>query len=511
MPRNLRPILQLDFSGGINTIASPYLVGERQVLAADNLVLDEHGSLRPRDGLVLLYTAAAARPIRAHAAFNPTNAATVPLIIQRGPAGPNQVIRIDTDAVVGTMGQDEALPDMLQAVNQMIFINGYEVPWTWNGTTFAQLTAQPGQTVPPGAKHAAFHLGALWVWNTAASSTALDGPSSLRSTLGSALNDWPNANQVFVGRDDGQVGMGMTTFTIVETGISPTATLVLFKDYSAYQVIGAFGSPNFALQRIKSDMGCIAPRTIQFVSGHGAIRLTHKGFALYNGVEDRLISEEVRPAIFGGSTSKLSFVALDFDAVRTGSWAVQAQDPPLYLAVCPVVGGGQRVFCYDLTRRAWTLLTLPSGVVAQSMSLYTTPGQNPEPRVGTSDGRVFRWWTGAEKDHPSADVEFRLLTRPYVGHSPFEPSYFRRARVLVEGQPGHAVTVRPLIDDIPGPAEMTARSEAFRSLSEQIIDLPIHRTARHVALEITGRGAVRIRGVEFHASPKPIRTSPKEF
>lgn len=499
----------MDFSGGVNVVTSPYLVSDKQTLVADNMVLDEHGALRTRDGLAIVQ-ALATRPIRAHAAYVPTNAATVPVAVQRSAGGTNELIRLDTQAVVGTMTQDEPLPDLLQAANRLVVINGYETPWTWDGTTFTQLTAQAGQTVPPGAKHAAFHLGALWLWNTAATSTALDGPSSLRSTLGTNLNDWPNANQIFVGQDDGQVGMGMTTFTIVETGISPTATLVLFKNYSAYQVIGAFGSQNFALQRIKSDMGCIAPRTIQFVSGHGAIRLTHKGFALYNGVEDRLISEEVRPAIFGGVTRKFSFTELDFDAVRTAAWAVQAQDPPLYIAVCPVRGGGQRVFCYDLTRRAWTLLQLPAGVTVTALTLYTTPGQNPEPRIGTADGRILRWWTGVEDDY-SGPVPFKILTRPYVGHSPFEPTYYRRARVLLEGRAGQSVTVRPILDDVPESAVTETLAGLVGVREEAILDIPLHRTARHLALEITGQGLVSLRGIEIHAAAKPLRPSPKEF
>jgi len=69
-----------------------------------------------------------------------------------------------------------------------------------------------------------------------------------------APNSWPNANQTFISKDDGQQGTGLATFTIAETGISPTQTLVCFKNFSTYQVTGVFGATSFGVQKVKSDM-----------------------------------------------------------------------------------------------------------------------------------------------------------------------------------------------------------------------------------------------------------------
>src|SRR5262249_57836425 len=124
---------------------------------------------------------------------------------------------------------------------------------------------------------------------------------------------WPNANQIFIDKDDGDSGNGMGQFTVAETGISPSTSQILFKNFSAYQMTGVFGSTNpaFSIQRIKSDMGCVAARSIRFAPGFGLIRLAHRGFALFDGVDDRLISEEIRPMLFG----TLGFTGIDWTNV----------------------------------------------------------------------------------------------------------------------------------------------------------------------------------------------------
>ena len=232
--------------------------------------------------------------------------------------GVNHLFRTDvipwTD--IGAFQTAYATPQSSTVLGKEFFIAGYETPWTWDGTTFAQIGAGGGETVPPGAKHGAFHLSTMWLWNTNATTTTLDGPSSLRASAVNNIASWPSNFQAFIGKDDGQQGMGLAQYTIAESGISPTTTLIAFKEYSGYQISGTFGG-TIAIQKIKSDLGCIAPRTIQFVTGFGIVRMTHKGFALYNGVDDKLISEEVRPAIYGNG---IDFTSLDFNNISR-SWA----------------------------------------------------------------------------------------------------------------------------------------------------------------------------------------------
>jgi hypothetical protein len=61
--------------------------------------------------------------------------------------------------------------------------------------------------------------------------------------------------------------------------------------------------------------------------------LTHLGFAYFNGVGDKLISEEVRPYLFGGQAD---IAPIDWNYAYLSRGA-QAANPPLYVAACPVV------------------------------------------------------------------------------------------------------------------------------------------------------------------------------
>jgi hypothetical protein len=457
-------------------------------------------------------------PIVYRASLNRNDGTNYPYAIQN--TGSVNVVRrtgVTPWTLVGATGTAYATPQAATILNTEVFAMGSETPWTWDGTTFTQIGAQAGQTVPPGANHLAFHLGSLWLWNTNPTTTTLDGPSALRMADANTLNSWPNANQTFVAKDDGQQGMGMSTYTIVETGISPTSTLVLFKNLSAYQVTGVFGATNFSVQRVKSDMGCIAPRTIQFVSGFGIIRLTHRGFALYNGVDDKLISEEVRPYIFGEE----DITGINQSAVSR-SWATQSQNPPLYVAGCPVAGTGlSRYFVYDLVRKAWTICDFPSDF--QSLNLFTTPSTTPVVQAGTAtSGRLMTLFNMATNDNGS-DIGWSVRTKSFFVGSYMRPTFWRRAVLDFEVNRSQNVVVTTTLGGVPGSLGQTVTystlgsagavygsatysssvyGSAAQALTNARQSVDINRTVPDVFLDVSGSGFVRLRGIALHAVPK---------
>lgn len=519
MAGNVKELTQLDFSGGVNVVTSPFLLTKRQVLRVRNMILDEHGSLSTRDGMTTSETSPdTVNPIVYRSALNRNDGTSFPYAVQND-GSVNIVRRTGTTpwTLVGTTGTAYTIPQSGTVLNTEVFAMGYETPWTWDGTTWMQITAQAGQTAPPGANHLAFHLGSLWLWNTNGTTTTLDGPSSLRMADANHLDSWPSANQTFVAKDDGQQGMGMSTYTIVETGISPTSTLVLFKNYSAYQVTGVFGSANFSVQRVKSDLGCTAPRTIQFVSGFGIIRLTHKGFALYNGVDDKLISEEVRPYIFGNS----DISALNQSAIAR-SYAAQSQNPPLYVAACPVAGSGlSRFFIYDLVRKAWTICDFPHTV--QSLNLFTTPTTTPVVHAGASvGGTIFVLFNRATNDDGVA-IAWSARTRSYFVESFMRPTFWRRAVLDFEVRQTQPVVVATTLGGVAGNLAATetyttlgatgsvygrtvygtgtySAGAAATTNARQTVE--INRTTTDVFLDISGAGFVRLRGISLHTVAK---------
>jgi hypothetical protein len=137
--------------------------------------------------------------------------------------------------------------------------------------------------------------------------------------------------------------------------------MVVFKDFETYQVIGVFGATDFSIQLAQTDMGCVAPRSIQFLPGYGLARLSHLGIAIFDGVRDRLISEEIRPYLFGGERD-ISAIDWSYAYLSKGT---QTAIPPKYVLAIPVMIDGYsspgltRILGYDLVLKAWTILDLP--------------------------------------------------------------------------------------------------------------------------------------------------------
>lgn len=413
---------QIDLSGGENTVASPYLLGPKQSQQVQNFLLDEHGSLRVRDGTSVEQTASSnsTEPIVKVYDFVRSDGTIKQLAILYGASSANTVYDRSTNpwTPIANTTTGNSIPDIVVLNNLAIFCNGYETPKMYDTVSFNALVAAGNP--PGGAKHLAVHLGYLWAWNTAAASTSANGPSALQSSDVNNPNSWPSAFVTQVTKDDGQSGQGLGLYTIAETGISPTATLIAFKDFSAYEVSGVFGSSNFSIQKIKSDMGCVAPRTIQFVSGFGIIRLTHKGFALFDGVNDVLISEEERPRLFGRD----NYTGIDWTNVGR-SMASQVQNPPLYICACPVSGPSlTRVFCYDLVRKSWTVLTFANAIA--SLQLLLDPNTLPQVHGGDySAGFVRHYFAGDTTDDGTA-ISWTLVTKPTFAKSPMDRALFRR-------------------------------------------------------------------------------------
>lgn len=528
----LKPILLADFSGGENTVASPHLLKPNQSQQVVNMLLDEHGSLRVRDGTLIQGVSAPRpdRPIVKIYDLNLVGGTTKPLAIQLGTSGNNTLWIHNTNpwTSIGDFSSIYRTPDVLTFTNLAILANGpTEVLKSSDGTAATGLVALTGA---PNAAHIAVHLGFLWAGNTAAATTATTGPSSISMSDLSNPNSWPGANQTFVSKDDGQSIQALSQYTIAESGISPTATIIIWKDFSGYEATGVLGAASFSLQKIKSDMGCVAPRTVQFVSGFGIIRLTHRGFALYDGVNDTLISEEERPRIFGRD----QYTGLDWPNISR-SMATQCANPPLYICACPISGGNgslQRVFVFDLVRRSWTVCTYD--VDLATLQLTLNPGQLPAVLFGDySEGYVRRSFAGDLTDDSTA-ITWSILTRAVSGGGGFDRLYWRRLLVKFFGVtvttpitvtffygPTSPVGSKTLTVIIPTINNLTSflgwgldpwgtsawGSATMTAITDTDLEFPIGSVANNVTILLTGSGSGKIRGMELHVRQKALTRS----
>ena len=263
------------------------------------------------------------------------------------------------------------------------------VIWTSNGPLVAS-------TPPRGAAHAVTYAGSLWLANTSPADTSdgIDGPSCLKMSDSNNPNSWNPVNTAFIGRNEGTQITGLQPFTIAALGISPTGSLCVFKEFTTYQVIGVFGSSSFEIQPAQTNLGCLAARSIQFLPGFGVVRFSHLGFAVFDGINDRLISEDIRPYLFGGVNSEADLVPIDISYLYLAQSA-QTVSPPMYMCAMPLLGSAglmTRLFCYDLVMKAWAILDLPWALSA----LNTTSGGEGAPIVlcGKTTGQVERMQTG---------------------------------------------------------------------------------------------------------------------
>jgi hypothetical protein len=399
-------------------------------------------------------------------------------------------------------------------------------------------TADFGQeAIPAGAAHIISHSAALWAWNTAPSTQAstgtIDGPSVVRQSGINNPNSWPLANAAFVGKDDGTQGSGIATFTVAEAGIAPTGSLVLFKDYSTYQVNGTFGIQNFSITEVKTDMGCNASRSVQFATGFGVIRFCHLGFALFDGVNDRLISEEIRPYIFG----RADITGVDFTQLAWGRSCLTA-NPPMYCCALPTKDGlNNRIFCYDLVMRAWMIVDFNNGQAGHNISamhqMRTPQSLGPIEGVHTyiadwesasSTADIHQWQQGDAAWYDGGAVTWSF-TPPEVGE-PGSRAYFRRANVRLHAPQAGTITGFFNIGDQAqpnnsqpeggaGPSSGTPSNVAtvarYNGDQDLGVALDIAQTGPSLNGTYSGAGPATIEGIDLHIMPKNPRPFGQRF
>lgn len=379
--------------------------------------------------------------------------------------------------------------------------------WVNQGSTNA--AAPP----PPGASHVEVYAGSLWAWDTSPTNTAtgLDGPTSLRMSDVNNLNSWNPVNQAFLDKDDGTEGMGLATFTITAQGIPPQGSLVAFKLYATYQIVGVFGSANFSIQRGETDMGCLAPRTILFIPGFGIGRMTHLGIAVFDTVNDRIISEQVRPYLFplnDADVSDITVMDADWMAV---SWGTLTANPPMFSIFIPIGssnGALTRALCFDLVLKGWVIVDLPFPVSCALQARTTSA--NPVTVLGSfSDGTIQRWQAGDVQWATSAAGVNTPAQVTWSGRSPTVSSKDPDTRLYCR-----RVVLRGYVDN-PAPSTLTfqVRVAGVAQPTQTVPLLATGDVMKQAAVGIThdrfdvivsGSGQITIDAFDFHVVPKPL-------
>jgi len=402
------------------------------------------------------------------------------------------------------------------------------------------------EATPAGGAHIINHNDALWVFNTGpktvttpgptgTNSSTTDGPNVLRMSEGGNPNSWPLSNLAFIGRDDGEQGTGMATFTVAEAGITPKSSLICFKEYSTFSIDGNFEDPSsFGLNQAKTDMGCLASRSIQFATGFGIIRFSHLGFALYDAMADRIISEEIRPYIFGRG----DIPGVDFNLLQWGRSALTA-NPPMYICALPTKDGGYyRVFCYDLVLKAWMVCDFNNGPAnlghhITALRQLRTPielgpreGVHTFFNISTAGGQqnIEQWQQGDVDWFDVGPVAWKF-TPPEVG-DPASRAYFRRANVRLhapvpgsltgafnvgeESLPDVTVLEEGANPSHGAPPNVTSQA-TYNGNQDLGVALTIAQTGPSMNGTYSGAGPATVEGIDYHIMPKNPRPFGQRF
>jgi hypothetical protein len=335
-------------------------------------------------------------------------------------------------------------------------------------------------------------------------------------------NSWNPANVAFIGRDDGTQITGLATYTVAEVGIAPTGSLVVFKEFATFQIIGVFGATDFAITQAQTDLGCIAPRSIQFLPGYGICRFTHMGFAIFDGVKDRLISEEIRPYIFGGTGLNADITGIDFTFAYLSKGA-ELTAPPMYVCAMPLAGSSgnlTRIFCYDLVLKAWTIIDLPFPI---STLTQARTGEGAPLLLSTRSDVITALGTGNLERLFAGDVNWES-TSLVSGVTPINTPVawtFSTTHVYQEGSSQRVfyrgVTVRGYASNANALLiTATVTPDGYPSVTQQVyvfaqpgsaqfqaqIDLGF--TTNIVNLTLSGQGAATIDSLDWEVVGKPV-------
>jgi len=146
-------------------------------------------------------------------------------------------------------------------VDKVAGVDGTNTPFTWNGTTFAEMTGAPSDVV--GASFVTYHKNQMFFAKG----------EILTFTAPYTDSDFNVAN-----------GSGVINIGGVITGMIPfREALIIFTDKTINQLVGNT-LQDFVLQPVTKNVGCVAPDTIQEIGGD-VIFLGPEGLRLFSATD----------------------------------------------------------------------------------------------------------------------------------------------------------------------------------------------------------------------------------
>lgn len=324
--------LTLDYSrfNGVNNNDDASSISDNQAVDTLNTVLDNVGSIMPRQGYTKLLTTKLPGPTTGGTHFYKSDG-TKQLIYASG----QYLYRYNNaggSVQLNSSAFNPSTPWSFDVYNDVLYgVDGNELI-SYNGTSNAVVQAVTGVfTTPTSAK---VHKNRLWI---AQGSTVYFSDSNNPTSF-------PVVNFFQVNTNDGQSIVGMEELL---------DTLVIFKTDSIWLIkgepLGAGTNTtigNLSLQRINSSIGCVAMRSIVAVDSV-IYFMGRSGLYIFENNQIKLISQDVNNSFrFDMNPNAISL-----------SWGVYSQVQKKYLLGYASSGSNtpDKVLCYDLMLNNFTV------------------------------------------------------------------------------------------------------------------------------------------------------------
>jgi hypothetical protein len=248
--------------------------------------------------------------------------------------------------------------------------------------------------------------------------------------------------------------------------------------------------------------------------GFGEARLTHLGISITDGVEDKLLSDPIRPYLFMVNDRTVSDIGFMDPSWAPFSYADLTANPPMYCCAIPVgqqgnsLGALTRALSYDMTTGGWYIVDFPFRI-SLIRQVLLTPLAPVTLLGGWDDGLIQRWQYG----------DFRWETVPNIPGSGFDVPWFYRTPVTASQNPDQRVYAQQVIFKGINTHNL---GTMFTTVSIDGLKLPerpnytqfsshnfysvasIMRTGNKFHADIRGSGGVEISGDDYHIVPKPL-------
>ena len=357
---------------------------------------------------------------------------------------------------------------------------------------------------PPGAAFVFQHLDNLYLWGVGINygEDGITGPDALWESNPGAPTIFDPSHTTFVGKGDGTTAQGGAVYSLSEAGIAATPQLVLFKDASTYSFLNSF--PNESLVEVSGGLGCIAPKTIQFIGGYGIMRLSYAGVTLFDGQLEHVTeyTDAIRGYLFGGLPD---VVPVDFSKIQN-CVSTQGVNPPMYVFVAPLVGSDGAVtrgFGYDFGLKQWFIedypfpisaaAFLPKAIVALNAGYQSLIG-------GAVDGAMRRVFFG-DPDWDGVPIKISMQL-PDWGF-PGTPVYVRRVNVRITADGGGAAPKLTAVT-FQGVRRSSKYFQRPLNVPSSILgSMDVGEIVLSGSVTIAGQGQMLIEGSDAQTSDKP--------